>query len=197
MPLLSPLQVSASNRIISAMQNLYERGLLARFVIDEAHCVSQVCYIALMHNNLQPAFIFYILSIIPSRQFFYLFIIFIVGPRFPSRLQEVAWTASEVPQRSNDGSDRHRHPPCAKRHPQPATYDSATSVRVHFQTDSHQCLDTGNFPFDVCSGLPWASTEWTWSTLCCPRNPKRLTRTASTGSRSTTHVSVSAVKALL
>lgn len=35
-------QVSASNRLISALQNLYERGLLARFVIDEAHCVSQV-----------------------------------------------------------------------------------------------------------------------------------------------------------
>lgn len=36
-------KVSASNRLISALQNLYERGLLARFVIDEAHCVSQVC----------------------------------------------------------------------------------------------------------------------------------------------------------
>lgn len=37
-------QVSASNKLISALQNLYERGLLARFVIDEAHCVSQVCF---------------------------------------------------------------------------------------------------------------------------------------------------------
>lgn len=40
-------KVSASNRLISALQNLYERGLLARFVIDEAHCVSQVCSSAL------------------------------------------------------------------------------------------------------------------------------------------------------
>lgn len=37
-----PPQVSASNKLVSALQNLYERGLLARFVIDEAHCVSQV-----------------------------------------------------------------------------------------------------------------------------------------------------------
>jgi len=35
-------QVCASGRMISALQNLFERGLLARFVIDEAHCVSQV-----------------------------------------------------------------------------------------------------------------------------------------------------------
>lgn len=28
--------------MISALQNLFERGLLARLVIDEAHCVSQV-----------------------------------------------------------------------------------------------------------------------------------------------------------
>lgn len=40
-------KVSASNKLISALQNLYERGLLARFVIDEAHCVSQVCSSAL------------------------------------------------------------------------------------------------------------------------------------------------------
>lgn len=40
-------KVSASNRLISALLNLYERGLLARFVIDEAHCVSQVCFSAL------------------------------------------------------------------------------------------------------------------------------------------------------
>uniref|UniRef100_A0A3Q2D8A2 BLM RecQ like helicase n=1 Tax=Cyprinodon variegatus TaxID=28743 RepID=A0A3Q2D8A2_CYPVA len=38
---VTPEKVSASNRLISALQNLYERSLLARFVIDEAHCVSQ------------------------------------------------------------------------------------------------------------------------------------------------------------
>ncbi|KAM3610150.1 uncharacterized protein V6R79_026196 [Siganus canaliculatus] len=38
---VTPEKVSASGRLISALQNLYERSLLARFVIDEAHCVSQ------------------------------------------------------------------------------------------------------------------------------------------------------------
>ncbi|XP_061577853.1 recQ-like DNA helicase BLM isoform X2 [Cololabis saira] len=38
---VTPEKLSASNRLISALQNLYERGCLARFVIDEAHCVSQ------------------------------------------------------------------------------------------------------------------------------------------------------------
>uniref|UniRef100_A0A665VCX7 RecQ-like DNA helicase BLM n=1 Tax=Echeneis naucrates TaxID=173247 RepID=A0A665VCX7_ECHNA len=38
---VTPEKVSASNKLISALQHLYERGLLARFVIDEAHCVSQ------------------------------------------------------------------------------------------------------------------------------------------------------------
>ncbi|XP_019896125.2 Bloom syndrome protein homolog isoform X2 [Esox lucius] len=37
----TPEKVCASGRMISALNNLYERGLLARFVIDEAHCVSQ------------------------------------------------------------------------------------------------------------------------------------------------------------
>ncbi|KAL2093005.1 hypothetical protein ACEWY4_010317 [Coilia grayii] len=37
----TPEKISASGRMISALQNLFERGLLARFVIDEAHCVSQ------------------------------------------------------------------------------------------------------------------------------------------------------------
>ncbi|XP_027017479.1 Bloom syndrome protein homolog isoform X5 [Tachysurus fulvidraco] len=37
----TPEKVCASGRMISALKNLYERGLLARFVIDEAHCVSQ------------------------------------------------------------------------------------------------------------------------------------------------------------
>ncbi|XP_046890088.1 Bloom syndrome protein homolog isoform X1 [Hypomesus transpacificus] len=37
----TPEKVCASHRMISALENLYERGLLARFVIDEAHCVSQ------------------------------------------------------------------------------------------------------------------------------------------------------------
>lgn len=38
---VTPEKVSASNKLISALHNLYERELLARFVIDEAHCVSQ------------------------------------------------------------------------------------------------------------------------------------------------------------
>ncbi|XP_028306953.1 Bloom syndrome protein homolog isoform X3 [Gouania willdenowi] len=38
---VTPEKVSASGRLTSALQNLYERNLLSRFVIDEAHCVSQ------------------------------------------------------------------------------------------------------------------------------------------------------------
>ncbi|PKU29154.1 bloom syndrome protein [Limosa lapponica baueri] len=38
---LKTLDVCASNRLMSALENLYDRKLLARFVIDEAHCVSQ------------------------------------------------------------------------------------------------------------------------------------------------------------
>ncbi|KAG7468208.1 hypothetical protein MATL_G00140450 [Megalops atlanticus] len=38
---VTPEKVCASGRLINAFQNLFERGLLARFVIDEAHCVSQ------------------------------------------------------------------------------------------------------------------------------------------------------------
>ncbi|XP_068131072.1 recQ-like DNA helicase BLM [Hyperolius riggenbachi] len=38
---VTPEKICASNRLITAIENLYERKLLARFVIDEAHCVSQ------------------------------------------------------------------------------------------------------------------------------------------------------------
>ncbi|XP_047398402.1 recQ-like DNA helicase BLM isoform X2 [Sciurus carolinensis] len=38
---VTPEKVCASNRLISTLENLYERKLLTRFVIDEAHCVSQ------------------------------------------------------------------------------------------------------------------------------------------------------------
>uniref|UniRef100_A0A8C5TVE7 RecQ-like DNA helicase BLM n=1 Tax=Malurus cyaneus samueli TaxID=2593467 RepID=A0A8C5TVE7_9PASS len=38
---VTPEKVCASNRLMSALENLYDRKLLARFVIDEAHCVSQ------------------------------------------------------------------------------------------------------------------------------------------------------------
>jgi len=36
------LQISASEKLLSVLDNLYRRGVLDRFVIDEAHCVSQV-----------------------------------------------------------------------------------------------------------------------------------------------------------
>ena len=34
-------QISASEKLLSALGHLHSRGLLARVVIDEAHCVSQ------------------------------------------------------------------------------------------------------------------------------------------------------------
>lgn len=37
------LQISASEKLLSVLNNLYRRGVLDRFVIDEAHCVSQAC----------------------------------------------------------------------------------------------------------------------------------------------------------
>uniref|UniRef100_A0A1I7T0U9 ATP-dependent DNA helicase n=1 Tax=Caenorhabditis tropicalis TaxID=1561998 RepID=A0A1I7T0U9_9PELO len=38
---VTPEKISASGRLGSVFYNLHRRGLLARFVIDEAHCVSQ------------------------------------------------------------------------------------------------------------------------------------------------------------
>ncbi|KAJ9597116.1 hypothetical protein L9F63_026993, partial [Diploptera punctata] len=38
---VTPEKLSASNKILDALTSLYERDKLARFVIDEAHCVSQ------------------------------------------------------------------------------------------------------------------------------------------------------------
>ncbi|XP_067999723.1 recQ-like DNA helicase BLM [Melanerpes formicivorus] len=38
---VTPEKVCASSRLMSALENLYDRKLLERFVIDEAHCVSQ------------------------------------------------------------------------------------------------------------------------------------------------------------
>lgn len=51
---LSLIQVCASNRLISTLENLYERKLLARFVIDEAHCVSQVSVSQKMSKFIPP-----------------------------------------------------------------------------------------------------------------------------------------------
>ncbi|KAK7869932.1 hypothetical protein R5R35_013711 [Gryllus longicercus] len=38
---VTPEKLIGSNRCMDAIQNLYSRGKIARFVIDEAHCVSQ------------------------------------------------------------------------------------------------------------------------------------------------------------
>ena len=38
---VTPEKLSFSGRLTSALKNLYSRGLLDRFVIDEAHCISQ------------------------------------------------------------------------------------------------------------------------------------------------------------
>ncbi|XP_071964609.1 uncharacterized protein [Antedon mediterranea] len=38
---VTPEKISNSNKLQSTFENLYRRGMLARFVIDEVHCVSQ------------------------------------------------------------------------------------------------------------------------------------------------------------
>lgn len=38
---VTPEKISASGRLEDVFRSLYRRNLLARFVIDEAHCVSQ------------------------------------------------------------------------------------------------------------------------------------------------------------
>ncbi|XP_033099860.1 Bloom syndrome protein homolog [Anneissia japonica] len=38
---VTPEKISNSNKLLSTFDNLYQRGMLARFVIDEVHCVSQ------------------------------------------------------------------------------------------------------------------------------------------------------------
>jgi hypothetical protein len=35
-------QVSASDKLMSCLESLHRRNMLDRFIIDEAHCVSQV-----------------------------------------------------------------------------------------------------------------------------------------------------------
>jgi bloom syndrome protein len=38
---VTPEKLSASNKLMDTLSSLYDRQKLARFVIDEAHCVSQ------------------------------------------------------------------------------------------------------------------------------------------------------------
>ncbi len=38
---VTPERIAASQRLLSALQRVYDRGMLQRFVVDEAHCVSQ------------------------------------------------------------------------------------------------------------------------------------------------------------
>ncbi|XP_071453979.1 recQ-like DNA helicase Blm [Hetaerina americana] len=38
---VTPEKISASSKLTDTLQSLYNRGMLARFIIDEAHCVSQ------------------------------------------------------------------------------------------------------------------------------------------------------------
>ena len=77
-------KLCASNKLISALHNLYERGLLTRFVIDEAHCVSQVCVSCLLHH-LQYALIFATAIVYQPAT-----LNISVGSRFSPGLQEVA-----------------------------------------------------------------------------------------------------------
>lgn len=38
---LTPEKIVASQKVVDLINSLYQRGKLSRFVIDEAHCLSQ------------------------------------------------------------------------------------------------------------------------------------------------------------
>lgn len=202
-------KVSASNKLISALQNLYERGLLARFVIDEAHCVSQVCVSAL-----------FVIRRIPC----YLCIIHCASSCDLKSLSGATISAQTTRGCMNcaRSSLRCQWWPWQPR-PPPAFRKTSSTSWIWL---GHRCtcsiwgsvsdfffiyFFSSNISFvsvllnsncwkvhpSICSGLPWVSTEQTSGTLCCPKNPKRWTRIASAGSRSTTHVNNSETSFLI
>jgi len=51
---VTPEMISKSQRFIGALQSLHSKGLFARLIIDEAHCVSQVRL--RMSDSIHPKF---------------------------------------------------------------------------------------------------------------------------------------------
>lgn len=112
------LQVCASPRLISVMENLYERKLLTRFVIDEAHCVSQVNDRVLFWPQ-SFTFLWVSLCLSPSHS---------VGSRFPPRLQEAEHVTSKVSFCINDGTHSNCKSSCSEGHSKSAEDDKTTDV---------------------------------------------------------------------
>lgn len=67
---LTPEKISASERIKSTLMQLYKSGLLSRFVIDEAHCVSTSAGISLTQSMAKVArFLFVKILFFPDVRF--------------------------------------------------------------------------------------------------------------------------------
>lgn len=99
---VTPERIVKSKMLLAALQKCYERDQLARIVIDEAHCCSQVS-----QSGTRCRFSYQCLRSYP--------LLYIDGPRLSTRLQEALNSAQDLPQRAHHVSVSHLVPQSSRR----------------------------------------------------------------------------------
>ena len=110
---ITPEKLSHWGQMMSVLQDLYRRGRLSRFVVDEAHCLSQVHYkrgICLVLSS-RPLLLHEVIVLIFSNSLLFS-LPATVGARLPARLPEVEHFAARFPECAHHGLNGHRQLLC-------------------------------------------------------------------------------------